>query len=221
MTTAAAARPLRDSITLNPGPLAPRGAVAIPLTQGLWTWIDAADADRVSERKWQAHWCSARRMYRAISSAYADGRKVTVWLSRLILNAPPGMVADHIGGSETTLDNRRSNLRLATYAENNRNRGLGRDNTSGFRGVSYRDPYWRAVIYLDGRQRNLGYFRHPIAAARAFDAAVAKYHGEFGRTNVDLGLLPPLADLPDRPPAIGEPLPYGEQLGLFGGSDVA
>ena len=44
----------------------------------------------------------------------------TVRLHRLVVDAPEGMVVDHLNGDK--LDNRASNLRVCTQAENTRNR---------------------------------------------------------------------------------------------------
>lgn len=67
--------------------------------------------------------------------------------------------------------NRLANLRLVTNAENQRNRSMRSDNTSGVPGVSWnkRDSRWMAHIKINGQHKNLGYFDtlEEAAAARA------------------------------------------------------
>jgi type IV secretory pathway VirD2 relaxase len=46
------------------------------------------------------------------------GRYQYVYMHRLVMDAPPGHVVDHINGD--TLDNRRENLRIITAQENSR-----------------------------------------------------------------------------------------------------
>jgi hypothetical protein len=94
---------------------------------------------------------------------------------------PHGMDIDHINGDG--LDNRWSNLRLATRAENIRNSRTKATNTSGFKGVSWhkRDRKWQAHIKINGRSKNLGLFEAPEDAHAAYVAAAQKYHGEFAR----------------------------------------
>lgn len=106
-----------------------------------------------------------------------------VTLARLILDAPPEMEADHINGD--TLDNRRSNLRLCSRSQNTMNRGRsGVANPTGFRGV--RPAYagkWIAVIREHKRSHHLGTFDNERDAAKAYDAAARRLHGEFARPN--------------------------------------
>lgn len=91
--------------------------------------VDAEDAALVSAYTWHAE-PSRHTTYLAAYDA-ASGR--TVWLHRLVLNAPDRYQVDHVNGHG--LDNRRSNLRLATGSENAQNR-YGRANRStGVRGV--------------------------------------------------------------------------------------
>lgn len=92
--------------------------------------------------------------------AKRDGRKV--YLHRLVLGAGKGENVDHIDGN--TFDNRRSNLRIVKQAENCQNKvRLAKNNTSGFRGVSFsRDPKrkssWVALAAVAGKRSHIGYF---------------------------------------------------------------
>lgn len=78
-------------------------------------------------------------------------------------------------------NNRWSNLRLATRAQNIINRGIGRNNTSGFRGVSLYRPLnkWRARISHKGNQIALGYYDTPEEAGEAYRKAARDIYGEF------------------------------------------
>jgi hypothetical protein len=86
---------------------------------------------------------------------------------------------DHISRVKT--DNRWSNLRQATQAENKRNLPVMRSNTSGVPGVTWfkRDQCWRAQIHYQGRGIALGYFSNFDDAVAARKAAEARYFGEF------------------------------------------
>ncbi|USE78946.1 HNH endonuclease [Cupriavidus gilardii] len=88
---------------------------------------------------------------------------------------------DHINGNP--LDNRRSNLRVCTHAENQLNIGRQRNNTSGFKGVCFdkQAGKFKAAIAYQGRRKNLGLFDTPEAAYEAYCAAAAQLHGEFAR----------------------------------------
>jgi hypothetical protein len=79
------------------------------------------------------------------------------------------------------LNNRRSNLRAASRAEQLRNLGIRVDNTSGYKGVSWSKDKdkWRARIMIDGKEKSLGYYDDPEEAARVRDAAAQELHGEF------------------------------------------
>jgi hypothetical protein len=93
---------------------------------------------------------------------------------------PPTL--DHINGVKD--DNRPSNLRPVTDANNRCNSG-SREGTSRYCGVSWckRLEKWKVQITLDYKQRHLGYFHDEEEAARAYDAAAIELHGEFARLN--------------------------------------
>jgi hypothetical protein len=88
---------------------------------------------------------------------------------------PPDEI-DHINRDRA--DNRFVNLRAVTGSENQHNSGKPKDNTSGYRGVSYdkRDKKWRASIRLNNVLKNLGYFPTPEEANVAYLAAQRIYH---------------------------------------------
>lgn len=116
-----------------------------------------------------------------------------ILLSRLLMNITEcgrELFVDHISGDTT--DNRRSNLRVCLPEENIKNRKLNLTNKTGFKGVSFIDRIkkYRADIRAgDGKTIYLGCYGTVLEAATAYDRAAILLHGEFARTNVDLGLM--------------------------------
>lgn len=93
---------------------------------------------------------------------------------------PPAHI-DHIDMDGT--NNRISNLREADYQKNSRNKGITKRNKSGFKGVCWcaTKGKWRATITSNKQTVGLGYYDDINLAARAYEVASKKYHGEFGR----------------------------------------
>jgi HNH endonuclease/AP2 domain len=91
---------------------------------------------------------------------------------------PTGLI-DHINGQPS--DNRWSNLRECSKAENTRHQKVHKSNTSGYRGVSFvkSQNRWRAIICVNGKNIYLGQFRTIEEAVSARASGSAKYHGEF------------------------------------------
>lgn len=67
---------------------------------------------------------------------------------------PPGMLVDHINGD--TRDNRITNLRLASPAQNSHNAGARSDNRTGLKGLTWYPSLrkWRAYVTYHGKQRS-------------------------------------------------------------------
>lgn len=103
-----------------------------------------------------------------------DGKRTLVSLHRLLMDAEEGMFVDHINFN--TLDNTRSNLRLATVGQNNQNVRVRRDNTSGTRGVIWhkRDKKWYVQIQVNGKHHHIGVFTNYEDAVCASNKAIAK-----------------------------------------------
>ena len=149
----------------------------IELTQGKYTIVDDEDLKEVSKYKWYFSNGYARR-----DAGYGINRE-RIKMHRFILNIPKNVQVDHKNGD--TLDNRRENLRICTKAENLRNRKIGKNNTSGYKGVDWfkNRNLWRAKIKYNNKLIHLGYFQTKIDAAKAYNNAAIKYHKEFSRLN--------------------------------------
>lgn len=93
----------------------------------------------------------------------------------------PDSHLDHVNGNRS--DNRWSNLRLATRQQNNWNRGKGKNNKSGFKGVSFDRPSskWKAQICVNYTKISLGLFDTPIEASACYQGAAELLHGGWTR----------------------------------------
>ena len=111
-------------------------------------------------------------------------------MHRIVMDVTDGRQIDHINGDP--LDNRKCNLRFVTNQENGRNRGAQVNNKSGYKGVSWhpKAKKWEACIRAgesDGRRAKkiyLGVFASKHDAARAYNVAACKYHGEHAYLNI-------------------------------------
>ena len=164
---------------------------SIPLTQGKHATVDDEDFKNVNQHKWFAnirhgHWYAQRNV------RLPNGKRVTEPMHRFILGLGFGNPhqVDHKDRT-LTLDNRRENLRIATGSQNSCNRGIQKNNKSGFLGVSWSTQVgkWKSQITVNRKNKLLGYFATPELAAIARDEAALKYDGSFACTNASLGLL--------------------------------
>lgn len=125
-----------------------------------------------------------------------------VWAMRNGRDIPEGYELDH--KDRNKLNNRIDNLRLATPSQNQSNRAKGKNNTSGFKGVSWHknEQMYYVQIRHKNKQYHLGAYRTAIEGAVAYNEAAKRLHGEFACLN----------EIPETP-RLGRPL--GEQLTLF------
>jgi len=155
----------------------------IRLTEGKFTLVDQNDFYWLNNFDWVTK--RGNKSFYAVrfDNDCAKWPKM-VSMHRQIMNSPAGLLVDH--RNLDGLDNRRDNLRLATYCQNNCNIKISKAGCSSqYRGVHWDKQVkrWRAHLQSDGKHIGLGYFDSEIAAARAYDAAAKKYHGEFARLN--------------------------------------
>jgi hypothetical protein len=150
----------------------------IPLTDGGVTLVDDRDFEKLRKCTWvrndqgyvlRTKWVNSLR------------RSISFRMHREIMGVSEEFEIDHIDGNRA--NNQRSNLRVATHAENLRNRGKNRNNTSGFKGAFLQKLSGRyfAQICVDRRRIYLGTFNTPEEAHAAYMVAAHKYHKEFAR----------------------------------------
>jgi len=154
----------------------------IKMTKGKFALVDDEDVEKVSRFKWYT--LEKDGLFYGNSTVYIPVRKKKLYqMHRVIMNAPKGLQVDHINGDR--LDNRRSNLRLCTQSQNASNRGKNKNNTSGYKGVSWnkREKKWSARIRVNGKLYFLGNFIDIKYAAQAYNIAAKKYHKQFANGN--------------------------------------
>jgi hypothetical protein len=155
----------------------------IDLGEGEWTILDAVDYYRFGSLKWTING-NGRKFYATRFVKIGPGKTKTLRLHREIMQAPKDLLVDHKNGDG--LDNRRTNLRLATRSQNMYNKPKTKSKTSSrFIGVSFDKGRrkWETRIYYQKRKIWLGRFDDEIDAARAYDKAALEYHKEFARLN--------------------------------------
>lgn len=169
-------------------PVINQDVALVPLTQGQWATIDIEDLDIVQQTSWSAT--------RSKRTWYAKGSKPGFsYMHRVVMGLPIGdpRLVDHVDGDG--LNNRRSNLRVATSRQNAGNQRK-RPSTSRFKGVKRHHNRWVATIKAGYRSRHLGSFVSEEDAGRAYDAAAVAEWGEFAVLNFPLVPLSP-TDTPE------------------------
>ena len=154
--------------------------------------IDDEDYDLVKDITWGTcvgyfrGWCKERKkvikIHRLIMGVWESGYPQI----------------DHINRDKS--DNRKCNLRFCTPSENSRNRNSrGKSKHVGVH-IHYRKNKYtkkngdvvnypikilfQARIFHNSKRINLGYFEKEIDAAKAYNEAAKKYHGEFVNLNI-------------------------------------
>lgn len=128
--------------------------------------VDYDDWKKMCDKKWLVN-----------DKGYAycrdNGKRVTA--HRDIMNPDHTLVVDHINNEK--LDNRKENLRNCTLQENNLNRPVQKNNTSGTPGVTYvkKTGKWKVEICYYGQYKYLGTFEDYDEAVSVRKAAEKKY----------------------------------------------
>jgi hypothetical protein len=164
----------------------------IPLVNSdLVALVDDADYDYLSQFRWYRRPSGNEMIY-----AQRFNGKQNIPMHREILRAPPEYDVDHV--DRDSLNNQRSNLRLATESQNMGNqRKQIVPRTSKYKGVYWNRTkrHWNAKIEINDHTISLGLFPTQHAAALVYNAAALQYFDEFALLNE----LPPEPDPDDTP----------------------
>lgn len=135
--------------------------------------VDAEDYPEVNKRMWNLFKKKNQK------NLYAESRRDKMHIFLLGRHPDPNYVIDHLNGNG--LDNRRSNLKHRTFAENAQNAIRIKTDSHGskFIGVYSERNKWRARI----ASHNLGVFDNEEAAATQYDKAAFILYGENAKTN--------------------------------------
>lgn len=143
--------------------------------------IDDEDYLRLSEHRW-----------RVSSNGYFITGERSKRLHRMLMNAPKGVDVDHINNDR--LDNRKTNLRICTRADNLHNkRKTDRPCSSIYKGVSRvaRNGKWLAEITINGDHINLGHYPTERQASIVYDLWALDAFGEYAHLNHSNAVLGP------------------------------
>jgi hypothetical protein len=154
------------------------------MTQPRYTIVDPADYERLRKYEWTTRKGTNSFYVRRHVAGYKGKKQTIVYMHQETIKVPKGLIIDHINNDG--MDNRRANLRAATRAQNSRNRKNSlKSGGSIYKGVSWdkKSRKWKARIGCDSKTIYLGHFENEIDAAKAYDWAAKKYHGEFASLN--------------------------------------
>lgn len=141
--------------------------------------VDDEDYERLNKNFWQVH-STGKGIY-ASCKKRENGKQICYLMHRMILNCNNGEIIDHIDGN--TLNNQKNNLRVCTFTQNAQNKKKQRNNKSGYKGVDVHRNKWRATIAVKRKTINIGIYKTPVAAARAYNKKALELFGEFARLN--------------------------------------
>ena len=135
--------------------------------------IDLEDLEKVKRYTW----CVTQKKKRLY--ALCRTKSQIVYIHQYILNYDNPLTCDHI--NLNGLDNRKSNLRICTNGENNRNKPLQKNNTSGVTGIYFhkKNKNWIVQINVNGKPKNFGSFLNKEEAIKKREQLKKEYHGEY------------------------------------------
>ena len=132
-----------------------------------WTLVDEEDFYLVRDIPWNN------------TNGYSgwDSGDSTVYMHNLIFPVADGMIIDH--KNRKRWDNRKCNFRLATRSQNQWNRKIQKNNSTGYPGVRKKRDKWHSRINTFGHEISFGCYATFEEAVAARKTAEIQYHGDF------------------------------------------
>jgi hypothetical protein len=130
-------------------------------------YFDLEDYDKIKNRYWGLD-------HKGYLKSRIGGKGM--FIHRFIMDCPRNMVVDHI--DMNPLNNRKSNLRIATRRENAQNREKKPNFSSKYIGVAFKksSQKWRAQIYdNEGKNIWIGQYSNEEDAARAYNKKAIEF----------------------------------------------
>ena len=157
----------------------------IELSQGKVALVDDENFEWLNQWKWYASKTGRveNELWYGIRMVCNSGKRRSISMHRVILDAPSGVGVDHI--NHDGLDNRRANLRFSNQSQNTANSRKQDGCSSRYKGVCWDKQHqkWRAGIMKNYKHIFLGLYSDEVETARAYDEAALEAFGEFASLN--------------------------------------
>jgi len=137
--------------------------------------VDDTDFDRINKQNWTLGICKSYN----IKTCF-NGRIVAI--ANFVMN---DYTNEYDHRDRNIFNNQKDNLRIATKNQNQWNKGIQANNTSGYKGVYWRSDRnkWRAEIKYYNSNIHLGYYKNKKEAAKAYNKKALELFGEFAYLN--------------------------------------
>ena len=149
--------------------------------------FDLEDLEKVLQYRWHARYNPSGDAFYAHCTFYlgtVNGKPKyeSIHMNKVIMNIPKGRkyYVDH--KNHNTLDNRKSNLRIATVSNNSRHRGkINSNNSSGYRNVSWDESRkkWMVQLQVNGKNKCLGIFDNVDEASEFAEEMRQQYYKNY------------------------------------------
>lgn len=143
-------------------------------------YFDIEDYDKIKDYCWWKHHTG----YIMTNAIQENGKRKIIYLHKVVMDCTYSgrlQIVDHINGNKE--DCRKCNLRYATAQQNNRNRKVRKNNTSGYNGVQWNrwHKVWEVSIGIDYKRTYVGTSKDLNEAIRLRQEAEKKYYGDWVR----------------------------------------
>ena len=154
------------------------GMKTIQLTNGGEAFVDDEDYSLLSRHKWRK---MKNNNVWYVVAPFTSNSKIT--MHKIVMGSKAGYIVDHI--DRNGLNNQKSNLRFSTASHNAMNSRKHPNCSSKFKGVYWCPSHgtWMSYIVANKKKHYVGSFKSELEAARAWNNAAKKFHGQFAYLN--------------------------------------